>query len=113
MGGLIKIDTCLYAPSHRRKDWQVINWNTGEMLAQNMELGGGPIIFADGMFYCYSEVSGEIALAEANAEKFEIISKFSVPLGTREHWAHPVIYKGVLYIRHGDALMAYSIKAPK
>ena len=34
-------------------------------------------------------------------------------LGSREHWARPVIHQGVLYIRHGEALMAYDIKDPK
>ena len=29
---------------------------------------------------------------------------------TEQHWAHPVIYQGVLYIRHGDTLMAFKVK---
>lgn len=109
MGGLIRLDTCLYGSAYLKNDWQVISWNTGEMLAQNKEFGGGAIIFADGLFYCYSEHDGEMALATATPEKFEIISKFAVPLGTEQHWARPVISKGVLYIRHGNALMAYKI----
>jgi len=48
---------------------------------------------------------------KATPEKFEIISSFKVPMGTGEHWAHPVILDGILYIRHGDTLMAYDIKA--
>jgi hypothetical protein len=79
------------------------------MLVQNTELGGGPIIHADGMFYCYAERDGEIALVKAGPESFEVVSKFSVPLGSKEHWAHPVIHQGVLYVRHGEALMAYAI----
>lgn len=111
MGGLVKIDSCLYGSAYQKKDWQVINWNTGEMLAQNKEIGGGAIIYADGLFYCYSERDGAIALAAASPEKFEIISKFDVPLGTKEHWARPVIDKGFLYVRHGDALMVYNISS--
>lgn len=109
MGGMVKIDSCLYGSAYMKNDWQVINWNTGEMLVQNKEIGGGSIIYADGLFYCYAERDGEVALAEASPEKFDIISKFKVPLGTKEHWARPVINNGVLYIRHGDALMAYNI----
>ena len=111
MGGMIKLDTCLYGSSYLKDDWRVMSWNTGETLVQNKDFGGGAVIYADGMFYCYAERDGEVALATANPEKFEIISKFTVPLGTSEHWAHPVINNGVLYIRHGDALMAYDIKA--
>ncbi|WP_162304505.1 outer membrane protein assembly factor BamB family protein [Maribellus luteus] len=112
MGGLIQMDTCLYGSSYLKKDWQVINWNTGETLNQNKEFGGGSVIYADKRFYCYAEREGEVALAKADPEEgFEIISRFSVPMGTAEHWAHLVIHNGVLYVRHGDSLMAYNIKA--
>lgn len=109
MGGLVRIDTCLYASAYLKNDWQVINWNTGEMLVQNKDLGGGSIIYADGMFYCYAENDGEVALANASPEKFEIVSRFKVPLGTDQHWARLVIGDGKLFVRHGDALMVYKI----
>jgi len=111
MGGAIKIDTCLYISAYMKNDWQVMSWNTGEMLAQNKDIGGGAIIFADGLFYCYAERDGEMALADAGPNHFNIISRFKVPLGTNEHWAHPVISNGKLFIRHGDALMVYDISA--
>jgi hypothetical protein len=40
---------------------------------------------------------------------YEMISCFEVTRGSDEHWAHPAISNGRLYIRHGDALMAYDI----
>ncbi len=43
-------------------------------------------------------------------EKFEIVSSFEITMGEKEHWAHPVICGGVLYMRHGDVLMAYNVK---
>jgi hypothetical protein len=109
MGGVIRLDTCLYGSAYLQKNWWVVNWNTGEIHVQNKELGGGPIIYADGMFYCYAEKEGELALVDAGPDKFEVVSKFHVPLGEGEHWAHPVIRDGVLYVRHGRALMAYAI----
>lgn len=30
--------------------------------------------------------------------------------GNGPHWSHPVIYKGILYIRYTDVLMAFNIK---
>jgi len=111
MGGLVRIDTCLYGSAYLKNDWQVINWNTGEMTVQNKDLGGGSIIYADGLFYCYAENDGEIALVNASPEKFEIISRFKVPLGTDQHWARLVIKDGRLYIRHGNALMTYKISS--
>jgi outer membrane protein assembly factor BamB len=109
MGGIVRIDTCIYGSAYLKNDWQVINWNTGEMLVQNKDLGGGSIIYADEMFYCYAENDGEIALANASPDKFEIVSKFKVPLGTAQHWARLVIADGKLFVRHGDALMVYDI----
>lgn len=110
LGGLVRIDSCIYGSTAFGSDWRVISWNTGETLVQNKELGGGSIIYADGLFYCYTEREGEVALVDASPEKFEVVSKFAVPLGSREHWARPVIHRGVLYLRHGEALMAYDIK---
>jgi len=109
MGGIVKIDSCIYGSSYLRNNWEVLSWNTGETLVQNKELGGGPVIYADGMFYGYAERDGEMALMEANQEKFEIVSRFAVPLGTDQHWAHPVIADKKLFVRHGDALMVYDI----
>jgi hypothetical protein len=40
---------------------------------------------------------------------FERTGKFTVTEGTNNHWAHPTIANGRLYIRHGDTLMAYNI----
>ncbi|MEN8202100.1 MAG: PQQ-binding-like beta-propeller repeat protein [Bacteroidota bacterium] len=111
MGGLVRIDSLVYGSAYLKKDWQGINWNTGETQVQNKEFGGGSIIYADGMFYCYSDREGEVALVDAGPDHFEVISKFKVPLGTNEHWARLVIDHGVLYVRHGDALMAYNIEA--
>ena len=111
MGGLVRIDTCIYGSAYLKNDWQVISWNTGEMMVQNKDLGGGSIIYADGLFYCYAENDGEIALINASPEKFEIISRFKVPLGTDQHWARLVIDNGLLFVRHGNALMVYKISS--
>jgi len=51
-----------------------------------------------------------MALVKPNPDRFELVSSFEVTLGTNQHWAHPVIHDGVLYIRHGNVLMAYLIK---
>ncbi len=111
MGGIIQIDTCIYGASYLRNNWEVLSWNTGETIVRNKDFGGGPVIYADSMFYGYAERDGEMALMEANPEKFEVISRFKVPLGTNEHWAHPVIANKKLFVRHGNALMVYDIAA--
>jgi hypothetical protein len=71
----------------------------------------GSVISADGMLYCYEEKTGNLGLVKPAPEKFEVVSSFLIPFGTEQHWAHPVIKNKILYVRHGNALMAYSIAA--
>jgi hypothetical protein len=72
-------------------------------------LGTGVVIANEEMLYGYSD-KGEMALIKATPEKFDLISKFPITLGTEQHWAHPVIYQDMLYVRHGNTLMAYKVK---
>jgi hypothetical protein len=64
------------------------------------------------MLYIYDEKYGNVGLVKANSEKFDLISSFQITQGENgPFWAHPIIHKGILYIRHQNALMAYDIKA--
>jgi len=110
MGAFILKDGFVYGSAYLQPKWFCIDAKTGQTKYIAKELGGGPVIFADGLFYCYAEKDGEIALAEGNPEQFRIISRFKVPLGADQHWAHPVIADRKLYIRHNNALMVYDIK---
>jgi outer membrane protein assembly factor BamB len=110
MGGFVLKDGYIYGGAYLQPKWFCIDAKTGQTKYIAQELGGGPVIYADGLFYCYAEKDGEMALAEGTPEQFRIISKFKVPLGTAQHWAHPVIASGKLYIRHNNALMVYDIQ---
>jgi outer membrane protein assembly factor BamB len=110
MEGFILKDGFLYGPGYLQPKWFCIDLKTGLTKYIAKELGGGPVIYADGLFYCYAEKDGEMALADGNPEKFTIISKFKVPMGTAQHWAHPVISGQKLYLRHNEALMVYDLK---
>ncbi|MCL2739380.1 MAG: PQQ-like beta-propeller repeat protein [Bacteroidales bacterium] len=107
-GHVVKFGNYIYG-SGQRTTWYCVDWQTGKIMYSDNTLGVGNAISADGMLYVYSD-KGEMALVKPNHEKFEIISMFPITSGTGEHWAHPVIYQGVMYVRHGDALMAYRIK---
>ena len=109
MGGFILKDGMIYGGAYLQPKWFCIDPATGQTRYISKELGGGPVIFADGLFYCYAEKDGEMALVNGTPEQFSIVSKFKVPLGTAQHWAHPVIADGKLFIRHNEALMVYDI----
>jgi len=111
-GGIVKIGNYAYMGGDDRtgRYWYCVDWNTGEIKYKDNTITAG-VVIADGnsMLYCYSE-KGEMALVKATPEKFDLVSKFNITMGTDRHWAHPVIYQGVLYVRHGNTLMAYKIK---
>jgi outer membrane protein assembly factor BamB len=109
MGGAVLVDGYVYGSGDQYREWKCLDWMTGKTIYTSTDIAKGNIIYADGMLYCYSE-QGELALVKADPEKFNIVSKTSVEKGSEQHWAHPVIHEGVLYLRHGNALLAYRIK---
>ena len=109
MGGAVRIGDYIYASGHMNRFWFCVNWYTGETKYRTRDIAPCNVIYADGMLYCYSE-RGTMNLIRPNPERFELVSSFNIPMGTGTHWAHTVIHNGVLYIRHGDALMAYKVK---
>jgi len=58
----------------------------------------------------YTE-SGKIVLIKLAGDKGDVIGSFPVDFGKLQHWAHLALADGVLYVRHGDGLAAYDVKA--
>jgi outer membrane protein assembly factor BamB len=113
-GGVVLVDGKIYGSNwqhNSRGRWACVDWETGETHWDEEWFNKGSAIYADGMLYLYEEKNGNIALVEPSAEKLKIVSTFTVDAGTGPHWAHPAIYNGRLFIRHGDVLMVYNIKA--
>jgi len=109
MGAVVLVDGYIYGSGHQNRGWHCLDWKTGDVLYTARKVGNkGAIIAADGMMICYSE-RGDVALVNPNPREFEIVSSFQVKKGSGEHWAHPVIKDGRLYIRHGDTLLVYDI----
>ena len=115
-GGYVEVNGTIYGSNwinNNQGNWCAIDWNTGAKGYETTWTGGkgkGSIIAADGMLYCYDERRGAVALVNPDPAKFDIVSEFRITKGVGPHWAHPVIVNGVLYIRHGFALMAYKMK---
>jgi hypothetical protein len=70
----------------------------------------GQMVYADGMLYVYDEKNGNVGLVEPDPSGFRLISSFPVQKGTGQHWSHPYLYEGNMYLRHGDVLMVHRIK---
>lgn len=110
MGGFVVVNGLIYGSDDAGKAWYCIDWKTGKIVYSDPLTARGNIISADGMLYCYSE-KGEVVLALPTSAGFTKVSAFNVPFGTDQHWAHLVINKGRMYVRHGNSLMAYNIAA--
>jgi outer membrane protein assembly factor BamB len=108
MGGVVLVDGRLYGSGQNNRFWLSVDWETGQTLYTYRDIAKGTVIWADGRLYCYSE-RGELALLEPGKDGFTLRGRTSVTHGSNQHWAHPVINNGVLYIRRGNALIAYKI----
>jgi outer membrane protein assembly factor BamB len=110
LGGLILYDGDLYSSTFDKTEWYSLDAETGQLNYVSDQVFGGATIFAEGRFYCYG-TDGFLALIEPNENGCRVISSFEVTLGTDQHWAHPVIHDGRLYVHHGNALICYDITA--
>lgn len=109
MGGMVLVKGYLYGSGDNNREWRCVDWKTGEEKYAAKDIAKGVTIYAEGMLFCYTE-RGELALVDATPSAFEMVSKTKVELGSAQHWAHPVINNGRLFVRHGNALIAYKIK---
>lgn len=109
MGGIVKIGDYLYGGTTAKKDLRCLDTESGEV-TDSLKLGSGALIADEDMIYYYSQ-NGTMSLVKTKPEKMELISSFKITKGTKEHFSHPVINHGKLYIRRGNAIMAYNIKA--
>jgi outer membrane protein assembly factor BamB len=114
VGGMVLIGNYIYSSTHDNNTkgrWICVDWTTGKTMWITDWNNKGSVISAEGLLYLYEEKSGNVALVRPNSEKLDIISSFKVTKGSGPYWAHPVINKGRLFLRHGDYLAVYSIKA--
>lgn len=112
--GLIELDGNIYGSnwlSNSKGKWVCMDWNTGETKYETDWLTKGELVYADGLFYILEEKSGTMAIVNPNPQSFEVISSFKLEGGSGPFWSHPFIANGKLYLRHGDVLFVYNIKA--
>jgi outer membrane protein assembly factor BamB len=107
MGGIVKIGEYIYGGGTVKKQLKSIHADTGQ-LADSLDIGTGAVIEADQMLYYYNW-KGEMKLVGYDEGKMTEVSSFKITRGEKEHFSHPVIHRGVLYLRHGDVLMAFDI----
>jgi len=83
----------------------MIETNTGQVSSKTKAPYGG-IIFADNKFFVYGN-NGDLSQFNYENGKLTPGGTFKIEKGSKEHFAHPVVANGVLYIRPGSVLLAY------
>lgn len=112
--GMILLDGKLYGSNwinNNKGKWVCMDWKTGNIDYETDWMTKGSIIYADGMLYVMEEKSGNVALIKPDSTKFDVVSSFKLQGGSGPFWAHPFIANGNLYLRHGDVLFIYNLKA--
>lgn len=112
VGGMVLLGNYIYSSTHDSNSkgrWICVDWTTGKTMWITPWHNKGSIISADGMLYLYEEKSGYVGLVNPSPEKIDVVSSFRITKGDGPNWAHPVINKGRLFIRHGDYLAVYSL----
>jgi outer membrane protein assembly factor BamB len=112
-GGIILLDGYLYGSSRTSSlgPWVCLDFMTGKQMYAEPGIGTGSLTYADGLIYALNQRS-TVALVRTTPHTFQVISQFSLPKGGKgPTWAHPVVCDGRLYIRHGNFLYCYEIKA--
>lgn len=105
--GFIKVNDKIFTTTQDKK-LKSIDVHTGMVVDSVLNMRGS-IAYADNRLYCYTD-NGMMKLVDPTATKMNVVSKFKIEKGNQQHFAYPVISNGVMYIRHGDALMAYKIR---
>jgi outer membrane protein assembly factor BamB len=111
-GGVVLLDGYLYGSGRANGGrWACLDWKTGETKYLERGVGKGSVVAADGMLYTLSE-RGVAGLVPATPDGHAVVSEFRIPDGGEGPvFAHPVVCGGRLYLRHGQHLYCYDIRA--
>jgi outer membrane protein assembly factor BamB len=108
MGGIVILDDYLYGCGTAKRDFKCVNAENGET-GQVLKIKSGAVISDGNMLYYYN-FAGEVMLITSGPGNMEVVGRFRVTKGEKEHFAHPVINDGKLFVRHGDVLQAYNLR---
>jgi outer membrane protein assembly factor BamB len=112
-GGIVLVGDHLYGDSDDKGIPFCAELATGKLAWKSRGSGrnSASVVAGDGHVYV-KFADGTLALVKADPAGYEEVSSFQVPgSGDRPSWAHAVIVDGRLYLREGDALLCYDIRA--
>lgn len=105
--GFVLVDNLLYTTMENKKLLS-LDTETGRIRHSVRALSGN-IVHADGKLFIYGH-NGRLQLFRLENGKPELRSEMRITRGTGQHFSFPVIADGIMYIRRGDALMAFKLR---
>jgi outer membrane protein assembly factor BamB len=112
-GGVVLIGDYIYGDSDARGIPFCAEMLSGEVKWKERGSGreSASVVAADGhLYFRYS--NGTMTLVKASPEAFQELGSFEIPgSGDRPSWAHPVIADGKLYLREGNTILCYQLRA--
>lgn len=108
-GGVVLVDGKIYG-TRFRNGLICLDLESGKVDYEAQRVSKGAVIWAEDLLYVYSE-RGTVGLVRPTRSGFKLLGRLSVRYGGGPHWAHPAIADGRLYVRHGDAMAAFDIRA--
>ncbi len=111
--GALLLDGRLYGCGCRQggRSFYCVDFLTGKDVKHDRTLGKVGITVADGMIYCLNH-QGTMSLLAVTPDGFEIVSQFKLKRKpANSYLAHPVVCGGRLYLRCGQDLYVYDVRA--
>jgi outer membrane protein assembly factor BamB len=110
-GGVVLIGEYIYGGHGPNKgDPACVEFGTGRVVWKERApaRGSAAVLYADGhLVFRYDR--GEVLLLEASPDAMKIKGRFQAAEDEGPAWAHPVIYRGKLYLRHANSLFCYDL----
>ena len=106
LGGFVITDNTLFTTIDKNY-LKAVELSHGTIV-DSVKVRNGSLIYADHKFICYGN-NGEVNLLNYDQNKLNVTGKLKIEKGSKEHFAHPVLANGILYIRRGKGLMAYKV----
>ena len=110
-GGVVRVGDYVYGFLGEKNTLHCVELESGRVAWQDASVGKGSMVYADGHLTCLGE-GAHVALVEATPDGYTEKGRFRLPRGGKgPSWAHPVVVHGRLFVRHGDVLHCWDVKA--
>jgi hypothetical protein len=104
--GFVVVGKRLYTTMENKKSYS-LDTQSGEILNSAKSVSGS-IVYADNNLIIYGH-NGKTQLFSLEDGKPVLRSEMRMAQGSGQHFSFPVIAWGVMYIRRGNAIMAYKV----